>query len=97
MKLGISNRINTIPVIINVIWALFILYQFLFRVPNHDNQDFEHDGGFVFAAIILTALISVGSLIYILIANAYMKVKIYYDLYFPFIPALILIAFILFR
>ncbi len=38
MKFGILNKINIVPAVINVLWSIFIAYQFIFRVPTFDNQ-----------------------------------------------------------
>ncbi len=91
MKLRITNKLNKIPVIISLIWSVFIFYQFIFRVPEFENQRPEGASHFIFATIILTGLIFLVSLIYLVIANLFMKMKIYLDLGYVFIPIILLI------
>lgn len=96
MKLGITNRINVLPIIINVFWSILILFQFIIRVPEFEKQRPDGASHLIFGIIILTGFIFLGSLIYILIANLYMKAKIYSDLIYAFIPLIFLLLIILF-
>lgn len=94
MIIRISNRSNIIPIIINFIWTLFILYQFIFRVPEFELEKPDGASYLIFGIIIFTGLVFLGSLIYIIIANLYMKMKIYLDLGYVFIPITVLLIFL---
>lgn len=91
MKFGISNKINTIPIFINVIWTVIILYDFLVRVPEFEKQRPDGASYLIFGTIIITGFIFLASLIYVLSANLFMKIKIYFDLEYIFIPILFLL------
>ena len=88
MNFKISNKLNYIPAIINIIWSLIILFLFI-RIPKTPKYP---DGGFlIIAIIIISIIIFLISLIYNIIVNLYNKTKIYLDMYFAFIPIIILL------
>ena len=97
MKIKTQNDLNSIPVVINVIWSFILLYILIFRVPEFSNQRPEGASMLLFGVILISAFLCIISIIYISIANLYKKVKIYYDLYFAFISVIILTVFILLR
>ena len=97
MKIGISNKKNIVPIIINMIWTLFVLWQFLITVPKFELQGPDGASYMILGLIFISGLIFFSSLVYILISNLYMKVKMYSDLVFVFIPIVVLSLIILFR
>jgi hypothetical protein len=97
MRIKVSNRNNIIPVSINIIWSVFLLYQFIFRVPQFQIQKPDGASYLIFGLLIFTGLILLGTIIYILISNLFMKRKIYTDIFYAFVPSIILLLFILFR
>ena len=96
MNIKISNKLNYIPAIINIIWSLIILFIFIVRVPETSTKP---DGGMLIIGIIIISItIFLISLLYIIVVNLYNKTKIYLDLSFTFIPVVILsIAILLLR
>ena len=97
MKFGILNKVNRIPAVINVLWSIFIAYQFIFRVPSFDNQHPDGASYFIVGIIIITGIVFLGSFIFIVLANILNKVKFYSDLHFVFIPIVLLVTIILLR
>ena len=97
MRIRISNRNNIIPVSIIIIWSIFLLYQFIFRVPKFEIQKPDGTSYLIFGMVIFTGLILLGTIIYIVISNLFMKTKIYSDLFYAFVPSIILLLIILFR
>ena len=97
MKFTVKNKLNYVPIVINIIWSLILLFIFIFRVPEFANQRPEGASMLMFGTILISVFLFIVSLIYISIANFYKKIKIYYDLYFAFISVIILTAFILLR
>jgi hypothetical protein len=97
MKFALKNKLNSIPVVINIIWSLILLFILIFRVPEFAKQRPEGASMLLFGTILISAFLFTASVIYIPIANLYKKVKIYYDLYFAFISVIILTVFILLR
>ena len=97
MKIRILNKLNNIPIIVNLIWSSFILYQFIFCVSEFGKNSPDGAGYFIIGIIIFSILIFISTLIYTLFANFYLKVKIYSDLIFVFIPIIILLIIMLFR
>jgi hypothetical protein len=91
MKLRITNNLNKTPVIINLIWSVFILFLFIFRVPEFKNQRPEGASYLILGTIIITGFIFLVSLIFVVFANLFMKMKIYFDLEYVFIPIILLI------
>ena len=93
MKIKISNRLNYIPSIINIFWSLIILFIFIVRIPETSTKP---DGGMlIIGIIIISIIIFLLTSLYIIIVNLYQKTKIYLDLYFNFIPVIILLIAIL--
>lgn len=97
MKFGILNKINIVPAVINVLWSIFIAYQFIFRVPTFDNQRPDGASFFIVGIIMMTGIVFLGSIIFIVLANILNEVKFYSDLHFAFIPIAILLTIILLR
>ena len=97
MRIRVSNRNNTIPVSINIIWSIFLLYQFVFRVPQFEMEKPDGASYLIFGMLIFTGLILLGTIIYMVISNLFMKTKIYSDLFYAFVPSIILLLIILFR
>lgn len=97
MTIKIVNKINLIPAVVNIFWSILILYQFFFRVPSFDNQHPDGASYFIVGIIIVSFLIFLGSLIFIRLVNLFKKVKFYSDMYFAFIPIIILLSIILLR
>jgi hypothetical protein len=93
MNIKISNKLNYIPAIINIIWSLIILFLFIVRIPESSTKP---DGGMlIIGIIIISIIIFIISLIYIFVVNLYNKTKIYLDLYLAFFPVIILLTAIL--
>ncbi len=78
-------------------WSLFILFIFIFRVPEFEKHPPCGAGYLIFGAVMISGLIFIISLLYVLFSNFYMKVKIHSDLIFVFIPIVILFLIFLFR
>jgi hypothetical protein len=97
MRIRVSNRINIIPVSINIIWSIFLLYQFIFRVPQFETEKPDGASHLIFGMIVFTGLILLVTIIYMVISNLFMKTKIYTDLFYAFVPSIILLLIILFR
>lgn len=97
MRIRISNRNNIIPVWISIIWAVFLLYQFIFRIPQFETQKPDGASYLIFGMVIFTGLILLGTIIYIVISNLFIKTKIYSDIIYAFIPSILLFLIILFR
>ena len=93
MNIKISNKLNYIPAIINILWSIIVLFIFIFRIPETSKKT---DGGMlIIGVIIISITIFLISLIYIIVDNLYSKTKIYLDMYFAFIPIIILLIAIL--
>ena len=97
MRIRISNRINIIPVSISIIWAVFLFYQFIFRVPQFEIQKPDGASNLIFGMVIFTGLILLGTIIYIMISNLFIKTKIYSDIIYAFIPSILLLLIMIFR
>ena len=97
MRIRVSNRINIIPVSINIIWSIFLLYQFIFRVPQFEMEKPDGASHLIFGMLVFTGLILLVTIIYMVISNLFMKTKIYSDLFYAFVPSIILLLIILFR
>lgn len=97
MRFGLLNKLNIVPAVINVLWSFFIAYQFIIRVPTFDNQGPDGASFFIVGIIMMTGIVFLGSIIFIVLANVFNKIKFYSDLYFAFIPIAILLTIILLR
>ena len=97
MKIGISNKINIIPVSINIIWSILLLYQFFIRIPEFEMHLPDKASYLIFGMILITGFIFFITLLYILVSNFYNKFKFYSDVYYSFMPILILFLIIFFR
>lgn len=38
MNFGISNRINIPIIVFNILWSIIILFAFIFRIPEFENE-----------------------------------------------------------
>lgn len=97
MRIKIINKINSIPFFFNVIWAFFLLYQLIIRVPEFEKLRPDGASHFIIGILILTSIILVSSLLFILISNYFNKFKLHTDIFCVFIPVIFLIIFILTR
>jgi hypothetical protein len=93
----IQNKWNKIPIAINMIWVLIILFTFIFKVPEFEKAVPDGASYLITGIVLLTICLFVISLIYMLISNRCMKIKIYYDLIYLFIPIIILAMIIIYR
>ena len=91
MKIKIINKLNKIPIIVNLIWSSFILYQFIFCASEFGKNSPDGAGYFIIGIIIFSILIFIITFIYTLFSNYYMKFKIFSDVQYIFIPIIILI------
>ena len=57
MKIKIINKLNKIPIIVNLIWSSFILYQFIFCASEFGKNSPDGAGYFIIG-IIISYLIS---------------------------------------
>lgn len=97
MNFGISNRINKPIVIFNILWSIIILYVFIFRIPEFENEKPDGASYAITGLLLITFFILIISLISILVANIYNKIRFYLDLHFAFIPAFLFVLIILLR
>ena len=97
MKIQIVNKINFIPIIFNAIWLVLLGYIFFYRVPEFQNYKPDGASMLIFGTVMISFIVFLISIIYIVIANLYIKHKIYSDLGFVFIPIIFLIMILFFR
>jgi hypothetical protein len=97
MRIKIINKINSIPIFFNAIWLVLLCYIFFHQVPEYGNYKPEGASTLIFGTIVVSFFIFFISLIYILIANIYIKHKIYTDMYYVFIPIIFLFSILFFR
>lgn len=94
----LKNPKNLFPVIINVLWCLFVVLQFFTTVPNLDqNNRYDGSGMFIIGLLLLSSIVFLISLIWIIISNIMCKVKFYLDIQYCFIIFLVLLVALCFR
>lgn len=92
MKIKISNKLNTIPIALYVLWVLFVLCFFFFQLYSFSIEN-NHGEGYVMIGLqILTIVFSFFSLLLIAIINLFSKKKYYTDYEFISIPFFVLIG-----
>ena len=97
MKIQIRNKLNTLPATINIIWSVILIFLFIFRVPEFETQKPDGAGILIFGIIIISLFLFISSLLFISLVNLYFKSKIYLDIYFAFIPVILLVIIISLR
>ena len=76
----VTNPKNLIPVIISIIWCLFMIFEFFTTIPELD-QNNRHEGSsmFLFGLIMLSTIIFFLTLLWIIISNIMNKMRFYVD------------------
>jgi hypothetical protein len=90
MRIKIENRINLIPITLYLIWCLYVLYFFLFKMKSFANESPCGAGYLMIGLPIFTILFSIITLIILLILNKIHKNKYYTDFEYITIPFLVL-------
>jgi len=97
MKIKITNKINSIPIFFNAIWLILLCYIFFHQVPEYQNYRPDGASMLIFGTLMISIIVFFISIIYIIIANLYIRHKIYSDLGFVFIPVIFLIMMLFFK
>lgn len=97
MKVKIVNKINSIPIFFNAIWLILLCYIYFHQVPEYENYKTHGASVLIFGSVGVSFFIFFISLIYILIANLYMKHKVYVDMFYVIIPVIFLFLMLFFR
>jgi hypothetical protein len=88
----IKNKINTIPIGLYLIWIVFVLYYFFFKVDSFSEETPCGAGYLIIGLPILTPIIALIALLIIALINLFSKQKYYTDFEYISIPLLILLA-----
>ena len=95
MKLKIQNRINIIPITLYIIWCLYVVYFYLFRMGSFANKAPCGAGYLMIGLPIFTIIFTILTLLIITILNKIYKKKYYNHFGYIIIPCLILINIVL--
>ena len=96
MKIKISNKLNSIPIALYLLWVGFILYFFFFQIFSFSKETPCGAGYMMIGLPILTFVFSLVALLLIAIINLFSKKKYYTDYEFISIPFFVLIAIMIF-
>jgi hypothetical protein len=92
MKIKISNKLNTIPIALYLLWVIFVLCFFLFLFYSFSKESNRGEGYVMLGLQIFTIVFSLFSLLLIAIINLFSKKKYYTDFEFISIPFFVLIG-----
>jgi hypothetical protein len=92
MKIKISNKLNTIPIALYLLWVIFVLCFFLFLFYSFSIENNRGEGYVMLGLQIFTIVFSLFSLLLIAIINLFSKKKYYTDFEFISIPFFVLIG-----
>lgn len=79
MRIKIENRINLIPITLYLIWCLYVLYFFLFKMKSFANESPCGAGYLMIGFPIITVLLVSLILLLMTILNLLSKKSIYSD------------------
>ena len=86
MKIKISNKLNSIPIALYLLWVGFVLYFFFFQIISFSKETPCGAGYMMFGLPIFTFVFSLVALLLIAIINLFSKKKYYTDYEFISIP-----------
>ena len=87
----VKNQNNLIPVILSILWCLFLLFEFFTTIPKLDqNNRYEGASMFIFGLIILSVILFFLTLIWIIISNVMNKMRFYVDTQYSFLILFVL-------
>lgn len=96
MKIKISNKLNSIPIALYLLWVGFVLYFFFFQIISFSKETPCGAGYMMIGLPIFTFVFSLVALLLIAIINLFSKKKYYTDYEFISIPFFALIAIMIF-
>ena len=97
MKIKISNKLNSIPIALYLLWVGFLLYFFFFQIISFSKETPCGAGYMMIGLPIFTFVFSLVALLLIAIINLFSKKKYYTDYEFISIPFFVLIGIMVFK
>ncbi|MCF6139691.1 hypothetical protein L1S34_00170 [Flavobacterium sp. K77] len=96
MKIKINNKKNIIPIGLYLLWIVFVLYFFFFKINSFSNETPCGAGYMMIGLPIFTILFSLFGLLILTAINLFSKKKYYTDFEFISIPFIVLIVIVIF-
>ena len=91
----IKNKINTIPIGLYLIWIVFVLYYFFFKVDSFSGETACGAGYLMLGLPLLTPIVALIALLVIALINLFSKKKYYTDFEYITIPLFILLGILI--
>lgn len=91
----IKNKINTIPIVLYLVWIVFVLNYFFFKIDSFSEETPCGAGYMMIGLPILTLIVALIALFVIALINLFTKKKYYTDFEYISIPLLILVGILI--
>lgn len=92
MKLKITNKFNILPIIVYLLWVVFVMYFFFFKIYSFSNE-FPCGAGYMMIGMpIMTFVFTLVSLLLVAVINLFSRKKYYVDFEFISIPFFVMVG-----